>query len=558
MRAALLAVLLGLLPALALAQAPGRYAIATAHPLATAAGEETLRTGGNAFDAAVAVTAALAVVEPAGSGLGGGGFYLLHLADSGRKVFVDAREVAPLAATADMYLDATGQVNQQQLAAGPLAAGIPGIPAALDHLSREYGRIKLELSLAPALRHAREGIAVDHKLAAHIQRRAGDLKRFPASAALFLPQGMPLAAGQTLRQPELAATLERMQLFGAAGFYQGRVADELVAAVQAGGGIWTLKDLASYRVKERAPVILDYRGWQLVTAPPPSSGGLVLGLMTNILSGFTAPQSELNALHLRIEAMRRAYFDRARFMGDTDFVEVPSRALLSAGYAEAWRKTIDQDKASRSADFNMPHQEGQGRNTTHFSIIDAQGNRVAATLSINYMLGSAFVAAGTGVLLNNEMDDFVAKPGEPNAYGLVGGQANAIEPGKRMLSSMSPTFLEGADRIAVLGTPGGSRIITMVFHAIEAVMAGEDAKAVVSRPRYHHQYLPDVVQFEPEALSPYIQRQLSQRGHVLQELGYRYGNMQAIIWDLKQNRLEAASDPRGIGSAVLGPARARP
>ncbi len=553
MRAPVAALLLGLLPVLALAQAPGQYAIASAHPLATAAGEQILKAGGNAFDAAVAVTAVLAVAEPAGSGLGGGGFYLLHLADSGRKVFVDAREVAPLAATADMFLDAQGQVDQQQLTAGPRAAGIPGIPAALQHLSREYGRLKLENALAPALRHAREGIAVDHKLAAHIQRRADDLKRFPASAALFLPQGMPLTVGQTLRQPELAATLERMQVFGAAGFYQGRVADDLVAAVRAAGGIWSLKDLARYEVKERAPVILEYRGWQLVTAPPPSSGGLVLGLMTNILSGYPAAQSELNALHLRIEAMRRAYFDRARFMGDTDFVDVPSRALLSPGYAEAWRKTIDQDRASRSADFSMPHQDGQGRNTTHFSIIDAQGNRVAATLSINYMLGSAFVAAGTGVLLNNEMDDFVAKPGEPNAYGLVGAQANAIAPGKRMLSSMSPSFLEGGDRVAVLGTPGGSRIITMVFHAIESVMAGEDAKAVVSRPRYHHQYLPDVVQFEPGALSPYLQRQLAARGHVLKELDYRYGNMQAIIWDLKKNRLDAASDPRGIGSAVVGP-----
>ncbi len=553
MRAPVAALLLGLLPVLALAQAPGQYAIASAHPLATAAGEQILKAGGNAFDAAVAVTAVLAVAEPAGSGLGGGGFYLLHLADSGRKVFVDAREVAPLAATADMFLDAQGQVDQQQLTAGPRAAGIPGIPAALQHLSREYGRLKLENALAPALRHAREGIAVDHKLAAHIQRRADDLKRFPASAALFLPQGMPLTVGQTLRQPELAATLERMQVFGAAGFYQGRVADDLVAAVRAAGGIWSLKDLARYEVKERAPVILEYRGWQLVTAPPPSSGGLVLGLMTNILSGYPAAQSELNALHLRIEAMRRAYFDRARFMGDTDFVDVPSRALLSPGYAEAWRKTIDQDRASRSADFSMPHQDGQGRNTTHFSIIDAQGNRVAATLSINYMLGSAFVAAGTGVLLNNEMDDFVAKPGEPNAYGLVGAQANAIAPGKRMLSSMSPSFLEGGDRVAVLGTPGGSRIITMVFHAIESVMAGEDAKAVVSRPRYHHQYLPDVVQFEPGALSPYLQRQLAARGHVLKELDYRYGNMQAIIWDLKANRLDAASDPRGIGSAVVGP-----
>ncbi len=535
---------------------PPGYAIASAHPLATQAGVEVLEAGGNAFDAAIAITAALAVVEPSGSGLGGGGFYLLHDAQSGRKLFLDAREVAPLAATRDMFLDVEGRVQQDKLRAHPLAAGIPGIPAALGHLDTRYGRLGLKRDLAPALRYAREGFPVDHKLAGYISRRGDDLRQYPASAKIFLPAGKALTEGAVLRQPALADTLERIAVFGAAGFYQGKTAERLVRAVQAAGGIWVAQDLAGYKVKERNPVILDYQGWQVVTAPPPSSGGLVLGMMFNMLSA-----AELQSLgpvrdkHVRIEAMRRAYFDRARFMGDDDFVEVHSRGLLSPAYAKAWRQSIDLGRASASADFELPPPPaaGDGRNTTHFSVIDAEGNRVAATLSINYMLGSAFVARETGVLLNNEMDDFVAKPGVANAYGLVGGAANAIAPGKRMLSSMTPTFVESADKLAILGTPGGSRIISMVFHAIESVIAGASAEEVVSKPRYHHQYLPDEVQFEPEGLTAFEQNWLRNHGHTLKPLGYRYGNFQAVIWDLKNRQLSAASDPRGLGSAVVGP-----
>ncbi len=534
--------------------APGQWAIATAHPLATKAGEDILAAGGNAFDAAVAVSAALAVVEPSGSGLGGGGFYLLHEADSGRKVFVDAREKAPLESDPDMYLDADGEVVAERLRSHPLAAGIPGIPAALEHLSKNYGRLPLSDALQPALVYARDGFKVDAKLARYVRFRAKGLASWPASAQIFLPQGKPLAQGDQLVQADLAKTLERIAVFGAAGFYQGRVADQMVEAVREAGGIWSAKDLTEYSVVERFPVILDYRGWQIVSAPPPSSGGLVLGLMFNMLSGDDwAALDQGQRDQLSIEAMRRAYYDRARFMGDSDFVDVPSRTLLSRKYAQRWRSTFDDKAASSSAALpEVGGKAGQGEDTTHFSILDAQGNRVAATLSINYMLGSTFVAAGTGVLLNNEMDDFVAKPGEPNGYGLVGGLANAIEPGKRMLSSMTPTFIEGADKIAIVGTPGGSRIITMVYQAINGVIDGRSAKSIVAEPRMHHQYLPDVVEYEPGGLTPQRRGELQKRGYTLKEMSRQYGNMQLVIWDQKRGRVEAASDPRGVGHAAVG------
>lgn len=545
---------------LAFASQPPGWAIASAHPLATQAGEEILKAGGNAFDAAVAVTAALAVVEPSGSGLGGGGFYLLHDASSGQKHFVDAREKAPLASTPDMYLDEQGKVQRKLLTGHPMAAGIPGIPAALDHLATKYGRLDLKQSLAPAIRHAEQGYSVDEKLAAYIRFRAKDLFQWPASAALFLPEGKALKQGDKIVQADLAKTLQRIAVFGADGFYKSAVAEKLVAGVRDAGGIWSLEDLEQYEVAERQPVILEHRGWQIVTAPPPSSGGLVLGIMFNILREFHGKQdTAIESKHIAVEAMRRAYFDRARFMGDSDFVDMPSRGLLARAYGEKWAQSIDPARATSSEALGPTMaQSGPGANTTHFSIIDAQGNRVAATLSINFMLGSTFVAPGTGVLLNNEMDDFVAKPGEPNGYGLVGSTANAIEPGKRMLSSMSPTFVEGADRVGIVGTPGGSRIITMVFHAINGIIDGHKAADIVAAPRFHHQYLPDEVQYEPGALSDWELKQLTQRGHAPRELNRKYGNMQLVIWDQAKNKLDAASDPRGVGLAKTGASPALP
>ncbi|BCX89341.1 gamma-glutamyltranspeptidase/glutathione hydrolase [Methylomarinovum tepidoasis] len=532
---------------------PPQAAIASAHPLATAAGFEILDQGGNAFDAAVAVAAALAVVEPAGSGLGGGGFLLLHRARDGRQVMLDARETAPLAARRDMYLDAAGNPIPRASIDGPLAAGIPGMPAALAHLAENYGRLPLRCSLAPAIRYAREGFVVGPRYLEQVERRHAVLGRYPAAAAIFLEKGQVPRPGFRLVQPDLARVLEALAARGRAGFYDGWVAERLLAGVRAAGGVWSRADLARYRVVERRPVVGRYHNVRVVSAAPPSSGGVVLVETLNILSAY--PLTHLDpatAKHLIVEAWRRAYRDQALYLGDPDFVSMPLRRLLSPDYAAGLRAAIRPDRALPSAWLAAgPEAGGAGADTTHFSILDRDGNRVAATLSINYLFGSGFVVPGTGVLLNDEMDDFAIKPGVPNLYGLVGGSANAIAPGKRMLSSMTPTFLETPDRIAVLGTPGGSRIISMVTLAALDFAAGFRPALWVAWPRFHHQYLPDEIQYEPDALSGAERRALHRRGHRLKALGRTYGNMQAILWDRFLDRVEAASDPRGGGSAVV-------
>ncbi|MGB1556296.1 MAG: gamma-glutamyltransferase [Oceanococcaceae bacterium] len=537
------------------AAGPSQAAIASAHPLATAAGQEMLEAGGNAFDAAIAIAAALAVVEPSGSGLGGGGFFLLHDAKDGRKTFLDARETAPGEIRQALYLNEEGKLQQDRLRAGPLAAGIPGLPAGLVHLARTRASLPLPRLLEPAIRHAREGFEVDGPLADRISRRAADLRGFPASQAVFLNAGEPLPAGAMLVQADLASTLQKLAAFGFSGFYEGPVAEEMVRSVRAAGGVWSEEDLRQYRVIERRPLILSYGDWQIVSAPPPSSGGLVLGEIFHMLELLDYAQQKDPGLraHILVEAMRRAYFDRARYMGDPDYVPVPSRELLARQHAEDWLQSYSPGAATPSADLAPEPiaSVGMGVDTTHFSVIDTAGNRVAATLSINYPLGAAFVAGRTGVLLNNEMDDFVIQPGVPNGYGLVGGEANFVEPGKRMLSSMTPTFLEGAERTAILGTPGGSRIITMVLHGLLKLMEGGSAAEAVALPRFHHQYLPDVIQHEAEALSPAQRKALQKRGHSLQELPYRYGNMQVVLWEHGKNQLSAAADPRGVGSASV-------
>ncbi|RRQ22158.1 gamma-glutamyltransferase [Thiohalobacter thiocyanaticus] len=525
-------------------------AIAAAHPLATEAGFEILAAGGNAFDAAVAVSAALAVVEPYSSGIGGGGFWLLHTAEAGRDIMVDGRERAPLAAHRDMYLDDAGNVIPGASMNGPLAAGIPGEPAALAHLAENYGRLPLGRSLAPALRLAREGFAVD----AHYRRMAAfrrDVLRESAAAGrIFLRDGEVPAEGSVIRQPELAATLQLLADRGREGFYAGETGRKLVEGVRAAGGIWTLEGLESYRVVEREPVRGEYHGVRITSAAPPSSGGIALVTMLNILEGYELRTlGEVERVHLIVEAMRRAYRDRSIYLGDTDFVEVPVAMLTSAHYAAGLRNGIRRDRATSSAALPGGEARPAGSHTTHFSILDSEGNRVAATLSINYPFGSGFVVPGTGVLLNDEMDDFSAKPGVPNAYGLVGAEANAIEPGKRMLSSMSPTFVETADRVGILGTPGGSRIITMVLHGILGFAEGQPPERWVNAPRYHHQYLPDAIQFEPEAFDADRQFRLEAIGHTLEPLEDTYGNMQAILWNRTTGEVQAASDPRGIGTA---------
>ena len=534
----------------AAADRPPQAAIASAHPLATEAGFTILEAGGNAFDAAVAVSAALAVVEPYSSGIGGGGFWLLHRAADGRQMMLDGRERAPLAAHRDLYLDADGQVIPGASVDGPLAAGIPGEPAALVHLAEKYGRLPLARSLAPAIRLAREGFPVD----AHYRRLAGfrlaALRASPAAAKRFLPDGRVPEAGRLIHQPELAATLERLARQGRDGFYAGETARALVQGVRAAGGIWTLEDLAQYRVVEREPVRGRYRGLNIVSASPPSSGGVLLVEMLNMLAGQELERLDAVArTHLLVEVMRRAYRDRAEYLGDPDQVAMPLQRLLHPHYAAGLLRDLDPERATPSAGKARPRPEGA--DTTHFSILDREGNRVAATLSINYPFGSGFMPSGTGVLLNDEMDDFSARPGVPNVYGLIGGEVNAIAPGKRMLSSMSPTFVESADGVAIFGTPGGSRIISMVLHGILALAEGGGPDEWVKRPRFHHQYLPDAIQYEPGALSEEQIKALGAKGHRLKALERPYGNMQVLYWDRRNGRVLAASDPRGIGRAEV-------
>lgn len=538
--------------ATAVADPAPHTAIASAHPLATRAGMEILAEGGNAFDAAVAVSAALAVVEPTSSGLGGGGFWLLHRASDDFEIMIDGRERAPLAAQRDMYLDKHGEVIPHLSVDGPLAAAVPGEPAALVHLAREYGQLPLTKSLDPAIRLARDGFPVDERYRRMAKFRLEVLRASPAAAGVFLHDNDVPPLGYVIKQPDLAATLTSMAQQGRKGFYQGKVAEQLVAGVHAAGGIWTKQDLREYRVIERKPLTGEYHDLHITTVPPPSSGGVVLLTMLNILSGYDlSKMGAATRTHVIVEAMRRAYRDRAQYLGDPDFIQMPIAQLTSPLYAAGLRAGIRLDKATPSSDLPGVAGPAPGVDTTHFSIMDKDGNRVAATLSINYPFGSGLMPPGTGVILNDEMDDFSAKRNVPNVYGLVGGDANAIAPGKRPLSSMTPTFLEDEKKVVILGTPGGSRIITMVLLATLNITAGGDATSAVGIKRFHHQFLPDVIQYEPGALSPDVIAALRTQGHQLRELGHSYGNMQLVWWDKVAHRAEAASDPRGTGLALV-------
>lgn len=550
---ALLIILLGCSQAgLTETHRPTAQAVATAHPLATQAGLEILALGGNAFDAAVAVSAALAVVEPTGSGLGGGGFWLLHRASDNLQVMIDGREQAPLAARHDMYLDQQGAVDPGLSLDGPLAAAIPGEPAALAHIAKHYGRLSLATSLTPAIRLAREGFPVNE----HYRRLAGfrlpALRQSPAAAKIFLHNNEVPELGYLLRQQDLAHTLEALAAEGSDGFYRGPVANKLVNGMRAQGGIWSMADLAQYTVRERTPIRGSYHGMQIISAAPPSSGGIALVSMLNMLEQFDLDAMDsVGRKHVIIEAMRRAYRDRAEYLGDPDFTTIPLQRLLDKHYAAGLLTTLQAGRATPSQHLRGAAQDNQGSDTTHFSVLDQDGNRVAATLSINYPFGSAYVVPGTGVLLNDEMDDFSSKPNTPNAYGLIGGHANAIAPGKRPLSSMTPTFLEMDDRIAILGTPGGSRIITMVLLGALDFAAGNMPASWVSAPRYHHQFEPDSVSHEADAFTAAEIIALTAMGHTLKKRNHPYGNMQAILWDKKNNTVSAASDPRGMGAAEV-------
>lgn len=529
-----------------------RHAIASAHPTATQAGIDILNQGGNAFDAAVAVSATLAVVEPYSSGMGGGGFWLLHRASDGLDVMIDGREVAPLEASRDMYLDDKGEVIPKLSIDGPLAAGIPGQPAALVHLANQYGKLPLTQTLAPAIRAAKQGFAVTEHYQRMAKFRLEALRKSPDAARIFLQDNTVPKLGYLIKQADLARTLEHIAREGHQGFYAGEVADKLVAGSRQHGGIWTREDLSRYEIKQRQPLVGEFAGYKIVTVPPPSSGGVALLTMLNILNDHSWQNiGALDRKHLLIESMRRAYRDRAVYLGDSDFIDVPVSRLISADYAMQLSADIDMQAATASDMLPGIDTQPKGNHTTHFSIIDQEGNRVAATLSVNYPFGACFVAPGTGILFNDEMDDFSAKPGVPNAYGLVGAEANAIAPGKRMLSSMSPTFIENNQQLAILGTPGGSRIITMVLLGMLGVSEGHSALEVVSQPRFHHQYLPDEVQYEDKAFTDQEIAQLEQRGHTLHKLDGHYGNMQMVILNKTSGQLTAASDPRGEGQAVV-------
>jgi gamma-glutamyltranspeptidase/glutathione hydrolase len=426
------------------------------------------------------------------------------------------------------------------------------VPAALAHLAEHYGRLPLAKSLAPAIRLAVDGFAVDERYRQMAGFRLDVLQEYAAAADIFLHDDEVPAAGALLRQPDLADTLRALAERGRDGFYTGKIAALLVDGVREAGGIWTLRDLADYRIVEREPVSFDFRGLRIVSAAPPSSGGIALATMLHILQGYPlATLGTAERVHLIVEAMRRAYRDRAEYLGDPDFVDIPVQQLIHPWYAAGLRASIRSDRATPSAALPTTAPAQDGTHTTHFSILDREGNRVAATLSVNYPFGAGFVPPGTGVLLNDEMDDFSAKPGVPNAYGLVGAEPNSIAPGKRPLSSMTPTFVESERGVAILGTPGGSRIITMVLLGILDLEKGHGPASWVSRPRFHHQYLPDVIQYEPGALSPDVQQALRAQGHALKALERDYGNMQAIYWDYANKRVDAASDPRGIGSAEV-------
>ncbi|WP_394235276.1 gamma-glutamyltransferase [Pseudomonas anguilliseptica] len=533
---------------------PERIAIATAHPAATVAGQETLALGGNAFDAAVAISAALAVVEPYGSGLGGGGFFLLREAgDSPNYRFLDARERAPQAAHADLYW-VDGEIRKDLSLNGALAAAIPGLPAALVELAERFGRLPLRDSLAPAIRLASSGVSIDRVYRERAGWRLAAMRDDPETARIFLDKGEIPEEFGLLRQPELARTLEQLGTKGLQGFYAGTVAEQLVKAVRDAGGIWTLKDLADYRIVERQPLRVPLeQGRELISAPPPSAGGIALGQSLLILQQLPWQQANrVQRTHFVVETLRRAYRDRG-LLGDPDFVRNPAQQLLAPAYLKQLAGSIDPQRATPSDSLPPSKTWQEGDHTTHFSVLDSEGNAVAATLSVNLPFGAAFTAPGTGVLLNNEMDDFAADIQGSNAYGLSGSQANSITAGKRPLSSMSPSFIESAKGFASFGTPGGSRIPSMVLLAMLEYLDQQPIERWPSVARYHHQFRPDLIEHEPDAFSPAENAALEALGHQLKTTGRQYGNQEVLYWDKQDGKVAAATDPRGIGTAMVTP-----
>ncbi|MFC0588828.1 gamma-glutamyltransferase [Novosphingobium aquiterrae] len=498
--------------------------VVSAHRLATDAGLAVLKRGGNAVDAAVTVAYALAVTYPEAGNIGGGGFMTVRMAD-GRTAFIDFRETAPAAATATMYQDASGKLIPEKSTRGHLAAGIPGTVAGLELALGKYGsRPRAEL-MAPAIDLAAKGFVLDANDAAFLSEGAADFAKDPASAAIFLNRGKPWQAGQRLVQTDLARTLAAVARGGGAAFYKGPLAARIAAANRAGGGIMTSADFAAYKAVERKPIECDYRGYHVISAPPPSSGGVVLCETLNVLEGYDLGAMGFHAssaVHVTTEALRRAYRDRNLNLGDPDFVPFDTSRFTSKAYAQELRAGISLDRATPSDSLRAPGNGKEGKSTTHFSIVDKAGNAVSLTYTLNDWFGARVTAAGTGILLNDEMDDFAAKPGEPNMYGLIEGPNNAVAPGKRPLSSMTPTIVTKDGKLfMVVGTPGGSHIPTGVLqvmvNVIDHKMQLSDA---VNAPRIHAQWLPDVIFHEGDALSADTRAALVAKGHKLEQMDY--------------------------------------
>jgi gamma-glutamyltranspeptidase/glutathione hydrolase len=514
---------LGLAPALAAAPPPvaaEHGMVATAQRLASEVGVGTLKKGGNAVDAAVAVGYALAAVYPAAGNLGGGGFMTLAFAD-GRRSFIDFREKAPLVATRDMFLGPDGEPVKGLSTRGWLAVATPGTVAGLEYAREKYGKLTRADVLDPAIALAEDGFVLDGGDMLPLATASPMLAQWPTSAAIFLRDGKPLGIGERLVQKDLARTLRAIRERGAAGFYEGEVGAAIVAAAKAGGGLLTQEDLSRIRPRELAPVTCDYRGYTVVSAPPPSSGGVTVCEMLKILEGYPLGDygfGSAKALHVEIEAMRHAYVDRNSLLGDPDFVTNPIAKLTSPEYAAKIRAAIDPAHATPSASHPEGKAPHEGNNTTHFSIVDSEGNAVAVTYSLNDWFGAGMVAGDTGVLMNDTMDDFTSKVGAPNSFGLVQGEKNAIQPGKTPLSSMAPTILiKDGKPVFVVGTPGGSRIITVVAEAIlDVVDYGMTISDAVDAPRIHNQWLPDVTNVELFALSPDTRA-------ILEGMGHRFG-----------------------------------
>jgi len=552
--------------------------VVAAEPFAAEAGIEILRQGGNAVDAAVAVAFALAVTHPSAGNLGGGGFMLIRKAN-GRATFVDYRETAPAAARPDMYLDDKGELIPGRSTEGWQAAGVPGTVAGLELALRVHGTMSLHQVLEPAIRLADKGFPVSERLARSLERNADRLGRDPESRKIFLRHGRPYRPGEVLKQKDLARTLKRIAALGARDFYEGSLAERFVKESKKGGGLFTRDDLKDYRAVLRQPVRGSFRGYEILTAPPPSSGGVALLETLNMLEPLLTAEDKPDdpaTIHLVTEALRRAFADRARYLADSDFVQVPVQALTDKAYAAEFRSSIDRERASASTTLARPDparfqpaapapaaavSRREGANTTHFSIVDAAGNAVANTYTLNDSYGAALTVAGLGVLLNNTMDDFTTKPGAPNAlFHLVQSDGNKVEPGKRPLSSMTPTIVvRDAQPWLVLGSPGGPRIISAVIEvALNRLAFGDNLALAIARPRFHHQWLPDALYVEDGAFTEAQLSALRARGHTVRmitELSSApsaptgVGRVNAIERDPVTGELVGVADARGGGAA---------